>query len=232
MYKGVFFDLDGTLLPVDLDELLNKYFDALAKKVQPYVAHEIFINTLLEATMEMMANDGSMTNEDRFMDAFFQRLDIEPGQLMPVLDEFYQKEYPQLGQDIQPASQARQAVEQAAQQAQVVLATNPLFPRAAVEARLEWAGLADFPFRLITTYENSSYCKPNPHYYAEMLAKIGLRGEDCLMVGNDTKEDLVAAELGFDTFLLEDYIIDRETPHRPTWRGSWPELLGVLGYNE
>ncbi|MGI6365097.1 MAG: HAD family hydrolase [Bacillota bacterium] len=228
-YKGVFFDLDGTLLPLDLDEFINRYFLALAEKVASHVEPRLFLKVLLEATEKMLYNDGSKTNQEAFMEAFFQRVDNEPQELLPIFDEFYRQEFRRLGEGIQARPEARRAVELAgAGGAQVVLATNPLFPREAVAARLEWAGLADYPFRHITTYENSRYCKPNPRYYADILAEIGLRGEDCLMVGNDTKEDLVAAELGFDTFLLEGYLIDRGSPYTPTWRGDWADLLEVL----
>lgn len=229
-YKGVFFDLDGTLLPINLDEFINQYFQALTQKVAPYVEPQRFMKALLESTEKMFSNDGSKTNQEAFMEAFFQRVDNEPQKLLPIFDEFYRREYRQLGRGIQPRPEARRAVELAeAGGAQVVLATNPLFPREAVAVRLEWAGLADYPFRHITTYENSKYCKPNPQYFAEILAEVGLRGQDCLMVGNDTKEDLVAAELGFDTFLLEDYLIDRGSPYAPTWRGGWADLLEILG---
>lgn len=229
-YKGVFFDLDGTLLAVDLDVFLNQYFGALAAKVAPYVESRQFMKVLLESTERMLRNDGSKTNEEVFMEDFFQRVDKDPKELMPVFDEFYREEYRLLGNDIPQRPEARQAVELAAEAgAQVVLATNPLFPRLAVDVRLEWAGLAGYPFQHITTYENSRYCKPNPGYYAEILAITGLRGEDCLMVGNDSKEDLVASQLGFDTFLLEGFLIDRGSPYTPTWRGGWARLLKVLG---
>lgn len=230
-YKGVFFDLDGTLLAMDLDEFLNQYFRALTAKAAPYVESQHFMKSLLGATEKMLYNDGSKTNEEVFMEDFFLRVDKEPHELMPVFDDFYRREFRQLGKDVQPRAEARQAVEMAtAGGAQVVLATNPLFPRMAVDARLEWAGLSNFPFRHITSYENSSYCKPNPAYYSEILAATGLRGRDCLMVGNDSKEDLVAAELDFDTFLLEEYVIDRGSPYTPTWRGGWADLLEVLSY--
>lgn len=228
-YKGVFFDLDGTLLPVDLEGLLEGYFQALTAKISPYVEPRTFMKVLMDSTEKMLYNDGSKTNEQAFMDYFFQQLDNDPRELRPIFDEFYRNEYPHLGQGIQARPEARQAVELAdSSGAQVILATNPLFPRAAVDARLEWAGLEDFPFSHITSYENSSYCKPNPRYFGEILDKTGLRGEDCLMVGNDCKEDLSAAALGFDTFLLEDYLIERESPYRPTWKGNWQDLLAVL----
>ena len=229
-YKGVFFDLDGTLLSLDLDNFLNKYFGALTTKVAPFVEPKTFMKALLESTELMLYNDGSKTNELAFMDGFFQRLDNEPQQLLPLFQDFYLNEFKDLGKDIQPVPEALRAVELAESGgAQVILATNPVFPRAAVDARLEWAGLASFPFGHVTSYENSSFCKPNPRYFAEILEATGLRGEDCLMVGNDSKEDLVAAELGFDTFLLLDNLIDRDSPYKPTWKGSWQDLLKVLG---
>ena len=39
----------------------------------------------------------------------------------------------------------------------VVLATNPVFPKAATEKRLKWVGLSPQDFELCTTYENTSY---------------------------------------------------------------------------
>lgn len=228
-YKAVLFDLDGTLLPLDLDQFLNDYFRALSAKVAHKVAPDKFIPALLASTQLMLSNDGGDTNENRFMADFFQRLEHSPQDLRPIFDHFYQNEFRALGKDISPAPQAREAVEKVlASGARPVLATNPLFPLEAVKARLEWAGLRDFPFEHVTSYENSSFCKPNPGYYKEILEQLGLEGQDCLMVGNDTKEDLVAAALGLDTFLLEDYLIQRESPYPPTWRGGWADLLRVL----
>lgn len=128
-YRGVFFDLDGTLLAIELDEFLNQYFRVLTAKAAPFVESQHFMKSLLEATGKMLYNDGSKTNEEVFMEDFFQRVDNEPQELMPVFDDFYRKEYRLLGKDILPRSEARQAVEMAAAGgAQVVLATNPLFP--------------------------------------------------------------------------------------------------------
>ena len=88
-----------------------------------------------------------------------------------------------------------------------VLATNPLFPACAVEARLRWAGLRPEDFSYITTYENSTYCKPNPAYFQEILEKTGLYAEQCIYIGNDAVEDLPARQLGIPTFLLTDNLI-------------------------
>ena len=200
MFKGIFFDLDGTLLPLDLAEMMNSYFRALTIKLSPLVEPVSFMEALMAGVEKMLYNDGRGTNEQVFMEAFFRRLDRDPRQLLPVFDEFYINEYRELGRHVVPRAEARRALDLAAASgAKVVLATNPVFPRLAVEARLEWAGLAGSPFTAITSYENSSFCKPNPGYYLEILQATGLQGPDCLMVGNDSKEDLVAAELGLRT---------------------------------
>ena len=91
-----------------------------------------------------------------------------------------------------------------------ILATNPLFPRIATESRVRWAGLDPADFDWITTYENASYCKPNPDYYREILGRMGLDPKDCIMVGNDAVEDVAAAELGMEVFLVTDCLINKD----------------------
>ncbi|MTI96104.1 MAG: HAD family hydrolase [Firmicutes bacterium] len=228
-YKGIFFDLDGTLLALDMDRFLEQYLRGLTGKVARHVPPEHFVKSLMAATKDMQTNDGRGTNEQVFAQSFFAKVDSQPEQLMPLFDDFYANEYKALGDGIEPLPSARKAVELALQHgAKVVVATNPLFPRIAVETRLHWAGLADMPFDHITSYENSSFCKPNPAYYQEILDKFNLQGKDCLMVGNDPLEDLAASELDFDTFLLEDHMIERNSKYQPTWRGSWDQLLEIL----
>ena len=93
---------------------------------------------------------------------------------------------------------------------ELVLATNPIFPQVATYSRLRWAGFQPEDFSLITTYENSTSCKPNLAYYQEILQKIGRAPSECLMVGNDVTEDLCVRELGMEAFLLTDCLINRE----------------------
>ncbi len=45
--------------------------------------------------------------------------------------------------------------------------------------------------------------------------------------GNDTWEDLIAGDLGITTYLVEDFILDRDPIRRdPDYRGSFDELVG------
>jgi FMN phosphatase YigB (HAD superfamily) len=113
-----------------------------------------------------------------------------------------------------------------------VLATNPIFPAIATGSRMQWAGLKAADFDLVTTYENSRYCKPNPDYYREILQKIGEVPENCIMVGNDVTEDMVARELGMQVFLLTDCMINKENKDISQYpHGSFDALMDYLEQN-
>ena len=111
----------------------------------------------------------------------------------------------------------------------VALATNPIFPAVATESRIRWAGLEPEDFELRTTYENIGYCKPNPEYYREIAARLGVRPEECLMVGNDVTEDMVAESIGMQVFLLTDCLINKERKNIAKYpRGSFNQLMQFI----
>ena len=110
-----------------------------------------------------------------------------------------------------------------------ILATNPLFPAVATHNRIRWAGLAPEDFELFTTYENSHYCKPNLSYYEEVLERLGVTPQECLMVGNDVSEDMIAEKLGMKVFLLTDCLINKEDKDISVYpSGSFEQLLECL----
>ena len=50
----------------------------------------------------------------------------------------------------------------------------------------------------------------HPKYYEELLQKLDLKPEECIMVGNDVDEDMVPTEkLGMKVFLLTDCLINK-----------------------
>ena len=65
-------------------------------------------------------------------------------------------------------------------------------------------------FEGYTTYENSTYCKPDPRYFSQVAERFGLDPEECLMVGNDAEEDLAAAKTGMQVFLITDCLINKK----------------------
>jgi HAD superfamily hydrolase (TIGR01549 family) len=113
----------------------------------------------------------------------------------------------------------------------VALATNPLFPSTATEQRIAWAGLSPKDFELFTTYENSHFCKPNTNYYLEIMEKLGVKPEECLMVGNDVGEDMIVESLGSQVFLLTDNLINKENKDISVYpNGSFDKLLEYINH--
>ena len=234
MIKAVLFDLDGTLLPMDQDRFTARYFPLLTKKLEPYgIDPEDIIDALWKGTYLMVTNDGSRTNEAVIWDYFAQRYGEDFRRMKPVFEEFYGNEFAQ-AKDITTFQPKAQETVRRLKDAGVrlILATNPIFPVVATNLRIEWAGLSPSDFELITTYENFNYCKPNPEYYSEILRRCGLKAEDCLMVGNDVSEDMVATKLGMRTFLVKDCLINKkdiDTSGMP--QGDFDDLSTYLDIN-
>ena len=202
--------MDGTLLPMDQGRFIKGYIEALAAKVASVTPAQPFINALLEATAAMvMQPEAGQKNEERFWRHFYRRLPLPPGKLEPLVNEFYRQEFDSLQNVTCVAAAAAEAVKTVKKAGRTaVLATNPLFPRLAVEKRLAWAGVALEEFAHITTYESEYYCKPDVRYYQDVLARQNVLPEECLMVGNDVEEDLVAGTIGVQTVLVTDCLIN------------------------
>ena len=207
----ILFDLDGTLLPMDMDTFVNAYFGELAKYLAPkgYEPKKL-IATVWEGTKNMILNDGSRTNEQVFWDSFATAFGEESRAESDNLERFYTNEFNRVKDVCGYNAGARESVMLAKEKGlNVVLATSPIFPAVATHARLRWTGLEPSDFSYISTYENSHYCKPNPKYYTELLHRLGLSAEECIMVGNDTSDDMPAAALGMKLFFVTDTLINK-----------------------
>ncbi len=56
------------------------------------------------------------------------------------------------------------------------------------------------------------------------LKKMEIKPENSLMVGNDEREDMIAAELGINTILLTDNLKESDQGYNPDWQGSRDEF--------
>ncbi len=207
----VLFDLDGTLLPMDQEVFAKAYLNGLCQAAQPHGYDPAMMGkTIWAGTAAMVKNDGRMLNKDAFWAQFAKAYGTEALSDMPIFDAFYLNEFQQIQKlcDFQP--QAAELIHWLKERGiRVVLATNPLFPTIATESRIRWAGMAPEDFACITTFDNSSYCKPNLDYYRAILEEIQATPEECLMVGNDVDEDMVVRQLGMQVFLLTDCLINK-----------------------
>ena len=231
MITTVLFDLDGTLLPMDNDLFTKAYFKLLAQTVAPLgYAPQTLIDAVWAGTAAMVKNDGSKTNESAFWARFCEIYGEKGLRDKPFFDDFYKNQFQQAKSVCGYTPLARQCVEFCKSRGwKTVLATNPLFPKTATRSRIAWAGLEESDFLFYTTYENIGFCKPNPAYYREVARRAGSAPENCLMVGNDADEDLVAEELGMQVFLLTDHLLNksgRDFSRYP--QGDFNHLLAYL----
>ena len=212
MFQTILFDLDGTLLPMDQDQFTYTYFKELAVKLAPLgFDPKALAGNIWAGVAAMVKNDGSVTNEEAFWREFSHIYGETVRNYIPVFEEFYANEFQKAQSVCGFSPESKEIVEKIKKAGyQVVLATNPIFPAIATQSRIRWAGLEPEDFLCYTTYENCSFSKPNPKYYEELLAKLGLDPKECLMVGNDVTEDGAVKALGMDVFFLTDCLINKE----------------------
>jgi FMN phosphatase YigB (HAD superfamily) len=87
----------------------------------------------------------------------------------------------------------------------IVIATNPLFPQAAIYHRLAWAGLPPekYPFDLIAKVESFHFAKPHPAFQAECLGQLGWPDGPAVMVGDHLSNDIQPARrLGLPAYWI------------------------------
>ncbi len=229
--EAILFDLDGTLNGIDMDRFLPRYFAALGEYFREWIEPQRLAREIWQATESLLQDrDVELTNAEKFRRHFLRDDPALRDRLYPLFDRFYEERFDELRSHAPTNPLARRAVETALGMGmQVVVATNPVFPEAAIRRRLAWAGLADIPFRFVTTMENSHACKPHLEYFQEIVERLGVPPERCLMVGNDRDEDMVAARLGMRTFWVTDLPIDRGISRvDPDGQGSLADLMEWL----
>lgn len=223
----ILFDLDGTLLPLNMEQFAQGYFAHLAKKLSDHINPKELSNHIWGSTKYMVKNlEPNKTNKEAFFEDFSNRIENDLNVLHPILDDFYRNDFGSLKSLTQPTDLSKKIVSILLEKGyDLVIATNPMFPKDAIYHRVEWAGLNAEDFKLITTYENMHYCKPNLEYYEEILSIIGKRSDEVMMVGNDAQEDMIASKLGAKTYLVNDCIIDRkEGDITPDYEGTLEEF--------
>lgn len=207
MTPTLLIDLDDTLLINNMDQFLKHYFKSLSNALSPFVEPGRMMAAMTAAVKAMISkNDPAESMEITFNNVFYPGIGIPRSEILDVLNNFYKIEFPKLRDFTSQRPEAIQLIKNAFERGwQIVIATNPLFPATAVHQRLVWAGLPpdEYPFALITDFETSHFSKPNPAYYAEILASLCWPDGPVVMVGNDLENDILPAEaLGLPTYWL------------------------------
>ena len=208
----ILFDLDGTLLPMDQQQVMYAYLKLFRQKCRSIdLDPDRATDALMTGLQAMGAHDGSQTNEQVFWSWFSRVMQIPIDDQVASFIRFYTEEFTQIKAVVDPTPLAAQIVQTVRQKGYcTVLATTPVFPRAGTLERMRWADLEPQWFELITTYEDFSHTKPSLLYYQDILDRLNVSADACLMIGNDVAEDLVVSDMGMEVFLVTDNLINRQ----------------------
>lgn len=207
----ILFDLDGTLLSIDMKDFQDHYFGSLMRAFKGFKDPE-FVQTILTKPMKnVVLNDGLETNETVFLNTIKDGLSkSEINEVSNIFNQFYKNEYLTLRKHVNKEDIIPKSIEILKEKGyKLVIATNPLFPLEAIKTRIQWANIDINDFEFVTSLETSYFAKPNVNYYKEIIKKLDKKPEECFMVGNDVIEDLAIQSLGVKTFLITDHILNR-----------------------
>lgn len=227
MINTILFDLDGTLLPMETEVFVKKYFKALSIKLKDFFTSEEIVKYMWGSIKEMENNfEKEKTNEEVFFEDFYKNIRHTEAALNPVLDEFYKKDFHKVGVGIETNDHMVESVKLLKDKGyDLVVATNPIFPKSAILDRISWAGFKEEDFIYITSFEDMHFCKPNLDFYKEILSKIDKKSAECIMVGNHIKDDMIVNEIGVKTYLINDFAIgDKEEEKNIDHKGDYREF--------
>jgi FMN phosphatase YigB (HAD superfamily) len=213
----VLFDLDETLLSTHMDRFLPRYFDLLGQTLSHLGQQEIIASQIHTAVEMMVANrDPAKTLKEVFDENFYPQLGTTAEACRPILDAFYQQQYPRIKSVVQARPESPELVKWCLSEGMpVAIATNPLFPHTATYQRIQWSGLDPKDFELFTAYDDFHFTKPNLAYYAEILGRMGWPEMPAVMIGGNPSDDLFP----MDTFGFETFWIKQEN-QRISWEGG------------
>ena len=239
MIKAVLYDLDDTLLNINLTAFVARYLSG-EEKLLSKISGIPFPTTMHAITRAYLAVDSQERTDDLTNRQLFDEIVLSHTGI-PLSDpaiadaiECYEKTEIPLMRDglvqARPRAGVREALEATKSLGLIsALATNPLFSLATDEVRMVWAGVTDDDFAAISTLDNSKRSKPSARYYEEFCASIGCAPDECLMVGNDARRDFPHPDIGLPTAY-----VGHAWPKRAMFRGdllSFAEALpGIVAY--
>ncbi|MFW9906860.1 MAG: HAD family hydrolase [Candidatus Thorarchaeota archaeon] len=199
------FDIDNTLLLFDDHEFMQLYVTLIHKYFRTEEPNlEKFMSIFLTSTNKMTnKNQSNLDNLTKFRIDFESRIGLSKSEIITRFQQFYRTDFIEVCQIMKTHPIARELLKLASNHFHLVAATNPLFPFIANETRFSQTGLDTFPWLEITSAEDYHFAKPHIEYYEELLEKINKKPSECMIIGDDSINDMVAGKLGIKTFLVQ-----------------------------
>lgn len=188
----IFVDYDGTLVKNSEEKFMKTYFSILSRKVKLPI--EKIFNLVMDSIYEITKiEDPSKNLFERFLESISKKTGKSKDYWYNIFLDFYKNEFDELRKIIKVNKKLTNFIKNS--NYKFIFASNPLFPEIAVKKRIDFANLSPENFFYIATMENSHYAKPNPKFFAEILKKIGVAADKCLMIG-DTENDKASEKVG------------------------------------
>lgn len=209
--KTLLVDLDGTLLGAyDLIvhiRFIRKTLWRLRKRAGWMNAMKILNVLALVAKSpvkmaHILQNPDKLTNAEKASNAVSSVLKMPIEQSEKMLNEVLTGVFPTLSKFFYPMPGAADFILWASGKYPIVLATNPVWPQEIIEMRVKWAGIDPGIFKSITHAKRMNASKPEPLYYEQILSQEGLKPEECILIGNDMKNDLSAVKVGIPVYIV------------------------------
>lgn len=201
----VLFDLDNTLVLYDEPLFYQHYFPLIAGRFADLLPFADFRTRLVQAVRGLRHNAGRQINRRLFLSVFGEGLALPAEALWARFIAFYREDFSRIDVPVRPPEGLTEVLAWLqSRRLRLAVATNPIFPEFVQRQRLDWIGLAAFPFALISHIDNMSHVKPHPGYYGEVCRTLAAAPGRCLMVGNDAVNDMAAGAAGLHTYRCTD----------------------------
>ncbi|MBI3557177.1 MAG: HAD family hydrolase [Deltaproteobacteria bacterium] len=228
--KTLLLDLDGTLLGSKPTLHLTFIFQTLLYFARRGIGPVTALRALHGLRMGIERHQPGLVNSKRAARLFGDvlKLDEVPAKKMAV--EMTHEVFAHLESCFFPIRGAAEFLSWARTRYELVLATNAVWPREIVMLRLKWAGLDPGMFNFIANNDEMHFTKPSTQYYEELLEKLKLRAEACLMIGDSVRKDLPARKTGIPVFLMSDRAADIRAVATSdgVWKGNFTALKELL----